>query len=163
MSERIIFRPKSNFFWGILALALDALFVLQSALYPGATWLDFTIGAIVAAAASLCWIRPKLILRETDLVVVNPIRKVAIQYVDILELNTKWSLQIIHRNGKVRVWVAPASGKRRWISESTSRWLSDRLPTSSGRTTEVTSMSNSYLSDSGAAAILIQNKIDQLH
>jgi hypothetical protein len=120
---------------------------------------DLSVAIFVAAAAYLLWVRPKLILRETDLVVVNPFQRTLVNYADITELRTKWALQIDYADKSVQVWVAPANGKGRWISESTLRWKSDRVPLSDTRIVEHTSMSQSTRSDSGLAASLIRERM----
>ncbi len=157
-----VFRPKSNLIWAGLAFALDAVFLAQLIFYPSAgsnLLVDLSVAIFVAAAAYLLWVRPKLILRETDLVVVNPFQRTLVNYADITELRTKWALQIDYADKSVQVWVAPANGKGRWISESTLRWKSDRVPLSDTRIVEHTSMSQSTRSDSGLAASLIRERM----
>ena len=161
-----VFRPKGNLAWAVLAFLLDALFVTQSIFYPrsgGGIALDLLVAVVVAALAYLLWVRPKLVLRETDLVVVNPFKAHTINYRDISDLKTKWSLTIEHSGGRVDVWVAPTNGKGRWIAESTFRWRNTRVPLSEGKTIEFTSMSQSNRSDSGIAAALIRERLNSLH
>jgi hypothetical protein len=158
-----VFRPKGNLVWAVLAFALDVLFVVQSVFYPrvsGNQVLDLLVAVVLAAVAYLLWVRPKLVLRETDLVVINPLKSAVIKYSEITELKTKWSLQIDYRDTSIQVWVAPANGKSRWISESTFRWRSDRVPVTDSKTIEHTSMSQSLRSDSGLAASLIRERMN---
>lgn len=161
-----VYRPKGNLVWGYVAIGFDALYLSQSVLYPtksSVLALDIAAAGAIAAAATLLWIRPKLVLRDNDLVVVNPVKTETISYRDITELETKWSLLIVHGSKKTRVWVAPANGKQRWIADSTFRWRSDRVPTSAERTNETTSISSSLNSDSGVAAHLIRERVKHLH
>jgi hypothetical protein len=157
------FKPKSDFVWGTIGMSFAILYLIQSALYPTGNWFDFALAFAVAGAVFLVWLRPRLELRESDLVVINPLSSRVINYRDIVELETRWALRIVHKNGSTRVWVAPASGKHRWIAESTTKWSSDRLPTNASKTVEFTSMSKSHLSDSGAAALLIQQRLESNH
>jgi hypothetical protein len=157
-----VFRPKGNLVWAGLAFALDALFIIQTIFYPGESGvrvLDLLIAATLAAVAYLLWVRPKLVLREGDLIVVNPIKTSVINYSDITDLKTKWTLQIDYRDTSVQVWVAPANGKGRWIADSTFRWKNDRVPVTERKTLEHTSMSQSLRSDSGIAASLIRERM----
>jgi hypothetical protein len=163
MSKNEIFKPKSDFVWGSIGLLFAILYLIQAAVFPTGNWFDFAFGFAVAGTVFILWFRPRLVLRETDLVVVNPLSSRVISYRDIVELETRWALRIIHKSGTTRVWVAPASGKQRWISDSTTRWASDRLPTNQAKTVEFTSMSTSHFSDSGAAALLIQQRLDSDH
>ncbi|MEI6591388.1 MAG: hypothetical protein WCO24_05220, partial [Actinomycetes bacterium] len=95
MNGNEVFRPRANLFWGYSALVLDALFLVQAFAFPAKTenlLFDIFIALLVAAAAILMWIRPKLLLGESQLVVVNPVKRVVIDYKDITELETKWAL-----------------------------------------------------------------------
>lgn len=166
MNKDFVFRPKSNFAWAAVAIALDGLFMAQVILYPvenAVNWIEFGIGAAIAIGALLMWVRPKLVLNDDHLVVVNPIGQVAIAYKDIENLETKWSLRINHGGKQTRVWVAPANGKQRWISESARIWRFNRVPTSETITDEVTTVSASLGSDSGIAAALIRERIKGMH
>jgi hypothetical protein len=166
MNKAFVFRPKGNFAWAIVAVVLDALFLAQVILYPvdGAIkWVEYSLGAAIAIGATLLWIRPKLVLKDDHLVVVNPISQVTIAYKDIDELETKWTLRINHGGKQTRVWVAPANGKQRWISESARIWKFNRIPSSERVTDEYTSMSDSLGSDSGIAAALIRERLRDLH
>jgi hypothetical protein len=166
MNNRYVFRPKGNFAWALVALVLDGLFMAQVILYPvedAVNWLELAAGATLAAIVFLIWVRPKLVLNNDHLIVVNPITKVTIAYMDIDNLETKWALRINHKGVQTRVWVAPANGKQRWISESTRIWKFSRIPSSEKITDEFTTMSESLGSDSGIAAALIRERLKGLH
>jgi hypothetical protein len=166
MQNSTVFRPKGNLIWGGVALFFDALFLTQAIFYPAPNsnvGIDAATAAAIGATAALLWIRPKLVLREHDLVVVNPFNSQVIAYSDINELETKWALLIHHEGTKTRVWVAPANGKQRWVRDSTMRWGFDRLPTSAAKEHEVTSISQSLNSDSGVAAHLIRERLNNRH
>jgi hypothetical protein len=166
MNNKYVFRPKGNFAWAIVALVLDGLFMAQVVLFPAenaVNWLEFTLAAVIAVAAILMWVRPKLVLNEDHLVVVNPLSQVTIAYKDIDELETKWSLRINHGGKQTPVWVAPANGKQRWISESARIWKFNNIPTSERVTDEYTTVSDSLGSDSGIAAALIRERLRDLH
>jgi hypothetical protein len=166
MNKAFVFRPKGNFAWAIVAVILDALFMAQVILYPvddAVKWVEYSLGAAIGIGATLLWIRPKLVLKDDHLVVVNPLSQVSIAYKDIDELETKWALRINHGGKQTRVWVAPANGKQRWISESARIWLFTRIPSSERVTDEYTTVSDSLGSDSGIAAALIRERLRNLH
>jgi hypothetical protein len=166
MNNENVFRPKGNFAWAAVALILDGLFLAQVVFYPveGASRAaELVIGALIAAGAYFLWVRPKLVLNEDHLVVVNPFSNTKISYKDIDELETKWALRINHGGRQTRVWVAPASGKQRWIAESARIWKYTRIPTSERVTDEYTTASDSLGSDSGIAAALIRERLRGLH
>ena len=166
MNTALTYRPKGNLVWGSVALLLDALFLLQAVCYPAKgenLLIDLPVSLSIAVLAWLVWLRPKLVLHAENLVVVNPIGTRAIAYRDIEALDTKWTLKISHGSQQTRVWVAPANGKYRWIAESNSRVFFSKLPRTEGKLAEVTSMSQSRNSDSGVAASLIRDRIEDLH
>ena len=166
MSDRVIFRPKSNLVWAGVAIALDALFLAQAIFYPSAgenLVLDGVVALVLAVASYLLWIRPKVIFNPESLKVVNPFGSHVVSYRDIVELNTKWSLTIHHSTKSIRVWVAPTGGKFRWISDSTLRWNNSKLPKTEARLGEVVPVSETTNSDSGLLAQLIRARIDGKH
>jgi hypothetical protein len=160
------FRPKSNFAWAITSYILIALFVINS------FWVvsdnlqiirDLAISTILGFLVYIFWIRPKLVLKADFIEVINPLRTVLIAYSDVLDLETKWSLAIVHSGGKTRVWVAPATGKQRWIAEKKFGWYGGGLPLSQSSSTGTESMSASLDSVSGQAAFLIRERIKRNH
>jgi hypothetical protein len=102
-------------------------------------------------------------LREDVIEVVNPLRTELIAYSDVLELETKWSLAIIHSRGTTRVWVAPASGKQRWVAEKKFGWISGNVPTSDSKSVGTEAMSASLDSMSGQVAYMIRERIKRSH
>jgi hypothetical protein len=166
MSKVQVFRPKGNLGWAAFAAVLDIMFLVQAIAYPGAgsvLALDLAVAVTLGVVAYLLWVRPKLVLRETDLVVVNPTRRVVIAYRDITELETKWALLVHHTGGKTRVFVAPANGKQRWVGDSVQRWSFGKFLQQEKTQSEFTSISQSTSSDSGIAYQLIRERIKDLH
>lgn len=166
MTNTQVFRPKSNLVWAGLALALDFLFVYQSLIYPIANStlaVEISVGICVAGVVFLLWIRPKLILGDKTLTVVNPLQTVKIGYDEITNIETKWTLLIEHNGKSTRAWVAPANGKSSWIADSAFRWKNTRVPTSESRLDAITPMSQSTKSDSGIAAQLIRTRMQENH
>ena len=118
---------------------------------------------IFGGAVYLIWIRPKLVLRDDVIEVINPLSSKVIAYREVLDLETKWSLAIIHPGGKTRVWVAPATGKQRWIAEKKFGWYGGGLPLSESKGSGMESMSSSLDSVSGQAAYLIRERMKRAH
>jgi hypothetical protein len=160
------FRPRSNFAWAGTSYVLITLFAINS------IWvIDENIQIIGDLVVCLClsflvyifWIKPKMVLRSDVIEVVNPLKTQLISYRDVLDLETKWSLAIIHTGGKCRVWVAPASGKQRWVAEKKFGWISGNAPTAASSSSGMESMSASLDSLSGQAAYMIRERIKRLH
>lgn len=161
MSKHETFRPKGNAAWAAVAFTLDALFLIQIVWFPseGNNFVNMAIVALVAVITYLLWVKPKLVLRADDLVIVNPLKTVVVKYSEITDLQTKWTLTVFHTTGKVNVWVAPANGKSRWIAESTFRWRNSRVPLTGEISGDVAPISQSTRSDSGLAAELIRQRL----
>lgn len=144
----------------ILLFAVNSLYVASSTLQ---TVYEMVLCILLGASTYLIWVRPKLILGAHEIEVVNPFRTEHIPYADVIDLETKWSLAIVHRGGKTRVWVAPTSGKRRWIAHTTFGWYSRGFHMSDPGFRGSESMSESTNSLSGQAAYLIRERIKRLH
>jgi hypothetical protein len=160
------FRPKSNFAWAGTAYLLIVLFAMNSLWVVGDNLQiarDLALCFILSVVVYLFWIKPKLVLRNDVIEIVNPFRTELIAYSDVLELETKWSLAIVHTRGTSRVWVAPASGKQRWVAQEKFGWISRNAPTSASKNEGMGSMSASLDSLSGQAAYMIRERIKRSH
>jgi hypothetical protein len=164
MSET--FRPKSNFVWAgtsfilLLLFAANSLFILKN---PTQRIVELFSCVVLSSFAYLVWIKPKLVLGDDAIHVVNPWGSETIAYSDIIELETKWALKIVHNGGKTRVWVAPASGKRRWIADAKFGFYGSKMPLSKSNSTASEAMSESLDSLSGQAAYMIRERIKRVH
>ena len=160
------FRPKSNLVWAGISILLITLFALNSFVVNTSALQIVTEMMICLILAGICfaiWIRPKLIFREDTMEIINPLSTHLIAYKDVLELETQWALRIIHSSGKTTVWVAPASGKRKWIAEQRFGMYGGNVPLSQNRHNTSESMSGSLDSFSGQAAYMIRERIKRLH
>jgi hypothetical protein len=160
------FRPRSNFAWAGTSYVLIALFAANS------LWVvsdniqilrDLVLCAVLSVLVYIFWIKPKLVLGVDKIEVVNPLKTELIAYSDVLELETKWSLAIIHTRGKSRVWVAPASGKQRWVADKKFGWFGGSVPLTDSKSVGMESMSASLDSLSGQAAYMIRERIKRSH
>jgi hypothetical protein len=161
------FRPRSNFAWAGTSIVLIALFGANSLWVSESasqTVFELALCAVtLIALVYIFWLRPKLVLRSDVVEIVNPLRTESIAYTDILDLETKWSLAIIHTRGKSRVWVAPASGKQRWVADKKFGWFGGNVPLTDSKSAGMESMSASLDSLSGQAAYMIRERIKRLH
>ena len=149
------FRPRSNFAWAVVSLLLIVLFVANSIFVgedAGQSLFELVLSSVLAFGTYLAWIRPKLVIGQDAVLVVNPLQTISIPYKEIIDFETKWALSIVHAKGRTTAWVAPASGKRRWIADQTFRWYGSGVPLSEDRGIETGAMSASLDSYSGQAA-----------
>jgi hypothetical protein len=160
------FRPRSNFAWAGTAYLLILLFAVNSLWVIGDNLQiarELSLCFILSVIVYIFWIKPKLVLRDDVIEIVNPFRTELIPYSDVLELETKWSLAIVHTRGRCRVWVAPASGKQRWIAEKKFGWISRNAPSSESVSDGMETMSAGLDSLSGQAAYMIRERIKRSH
>jgi hypothetical protein len=160
------FRPKSNFAWAAVAIVLIVLFAINSILVGNSalqTTIELCICCMLLGLTYAVWIRPKLVLGESEITVVNPLRTEVILCRDIRDLETKWSLSIVHSRGTTRVWVAPVTGKRRWIANQTFGWYGRGIPMAEFSERDSQPVSESLASTSGQAAYLIREHLKKLH
>jgi hypothetical protein len=121
MDDVEVFRPKSNLAWAGISYFLVSVFVLQGLFYPGKienVLINALIAIFVSLASHLIWVRPKMVLHQEFIRVVNPFETTIIRYQDIESLGTKWCLQITHKAKKTGVWVAPATSRRAGLGRS---------------------------------------------
>jgi hypothetical protein len=161
-----VFRPRSHLVLAGVSFVLIVLFAANgfyTVTKPLQRALELALCIGLGGFTYAIWIRPKLVLGKDLIQVINPFRTERIAYEDVLDLETKWALVIVHRGGKTRVWVAPTSGKRRWIANTTFGWYGRGLPmaTETDRGTE--SISESVHSLSGQAAYMIRERLKRLH
>jgi hypothetical protein len=160
------FRPRSNYVWAGCSFILILLFIVNS-FWVADSFAQVSFELMISTALGmivyLIWIKPKMVLEKDVIKVVNPFRTDLIPYSDILELETKWSLSIVHTHGKSRVWVAPATGKQRWIADKKFGWYGSGFPISDAKNIGMESMSASLDSVSGQAAYLIRERMKRAH
>lgn len=127
------------------------------------TIVELGLCAFLSMAVYAFWLKPKLVIGADSVEVVNPLGTEVIAYSDIQDLETKWTLTIIHTAGKTRVWVAPASGKQRWIAEKKFGFYSGGLSSNDRHNGGEETMSSSLDSLSGQAAYMIRERIKRAH
>lgn len=160
------FRPRSNLVWAVISILLICLFAANSFVVNTNSLqiaFELLICVVLVGVCYAIWIKPKLIFRDEAIEVINPLNTELIPYDDVIELQTQWALRIIHTRGKTTVWVAPASGKRKWIAEKRFGMYSSNVPLSESRHNTSESMSGSLDSFSGQAAYMIRERIKRRH
>jgi hypothetical protein len=160
------FRPRSNLVWAVISILLFCLFAANSFVVNSNSLqiaFELLICLVLVGVCWAIWIKPKLIFRDEAIEVINPLNTELIPYDDVIELQTQWALRIIHTRGKTTVWVAPASGKRKWIAEKRFGMYSSNIPLSESRHNTSESMSGSLDSFSGQAAYMIRERIKRRH
>ena len=166
MSDPVTFRSR-----GGVILAASALVVSGAALI----WLGITDGVAGLARWSwpllamgwlvwLLYIRPKVVITEAFVEIVNPLRTHRVPWGDVSTVDSRYALTITTNSGTVlRAWAAPAPGARQALStrreevartpgDEDTRRPSDAEGTTSGdATTLVRRALESYRRNGGAS------------
>ena len=100
-------------------------------------------------------IRPRVELRDEEIVVTNPFRSHRVPWGAIQRIDTKWGLTILGSAGKVQAWSAPAPGRH--SSLRATKFDGKHLPESSYLAGTIRP-GDLVSSDSGAAAYAIRSE-----
>jgi hypothetical protein len=113
MSNSETFRPISGVISAYIAYTLITIMVIQSVLigtlHEGLT--AITWGALVGMCIYLVMHRPKIILFDEGITIINPFRKFTIGWDKVENIGAKYTLTISFGNRTINAWAAPASGR----------------------------------------------------
>lgn len=114
MTNLNTFRPRSALVLAILALAINVLFAVQVVFFGDGTWL--AQAGVMATTATLAWllfIKPKVLIFDEGLTVINPFITATFGWAEVDEIETRFGLTIYSGEAKVVAWAAPAPGRYR--------------------------------------------------
>jgi hypothetical protein len=84
------------------------------------TWLESDFAASAATtlwslffilAAHLIFIRPKLVVADEGVLVVNPFRSYLLNWEVVLDIDTRYALTFVTRDRRISAWAATAPGR----------------------------------------------------
>jgi len=97
-----------------LALVINVLFVVQVVFYGDGTWM--AQAGVIATTATLAWllfIKPKVLIFDEGITIVNPFITATIGWAEVDEIETRFGLTVHSGEAKVVAWAAPAPGRYR--------------------------------------------------
>jgi len=97
-----------------LALVINVLFVVQVVFYGDGTWM--AQAGVIATTATLAWllfIKPKVLIFDEGITIVNPFITATIGWAEVDEIETRFGLTVYSGEAKVVAWAAPAPGRYR--------------------------------------------------
>ncbi|MTA20244.1 MAG: hypothetical protein F2530_02875 [Actinobacteria bacterium] len=113
MSNSETFRPISGVISAYIAYTLIAVMVIQSVLigtlHQGLTSIAW--GVLIGMGIYLVMHRPKIILFDEGITIVNPLRNFTIGWDKVENIGAKYTLTISFDNRTINAWAAPASGR----------------------------------------------------
>lgn len=95
-----------------VVFALDALFLVQFLFFGDGTWVTQT--ALVGTTATFAWLlflRPKVLIYDEGITVVNPYLTATIGWDAVDSIETKYAFTIESGAAKIVAWAAPAPGR----------------------------------------------------
>ena len=153
-----LFRSRASsagfFFLSFIFLAL----VLESVVSSGAKEIAISSAwaAVTISAFYVLMHKPKIVIFDEGIEIVNPISRHTISWSDVRSIDTRFSLSVTTNDGKrIHAWAAPAPG----------RYHSRRLHSSDLRGLKMAATGNikageSPKSDSGAAYLLVAARFE---
>lgn len=114
MTNLNVFRPRSALVLASLALVINVLFVVQVVFYGDGTWV--AQAGVIATTATLAWllfIKPKVLIFDEGITIVNPFITATIGWAEVDEIETRFGLTVYSGEAKVVAWAAPAPGRYR--------------------------------------------------
>jgi hypothetical protein len=114
VTNLITFRPRSAIVLASLALVINILFVFQVIFYGDGTWL--AQAGVIATTATLAWLlflKPKVLVFDEGINIVNPFITATIGWAEVDEIETRYGLTIYSGEAKIVAWAAPAPGRYR--------------------------------------------------
>jgi len=164
-SARDSFHSRFNRILAVVAWALT-LFALVTSVVAGVL-VPTTVARIVLplalvalAAYAVLW-RPRLVVDDEAVTVVNVLRTVVIPWSALIDVDTKFSLTLRTPNGRYSVWAAPAPGR-------TGVAMARRAERRHGNQVQTAAMGNRsrpgdlVTTESGEAAYLVRDRWNSL-
>ena len=113
MSNSETFRPISGVIGAYIAYTLITIMVIQSVLigtlHEGIT--AITWGVLIGTGIYLVMHRPKIILFDEGITIVNPLHSFTIGWDKVENIGAKYTLTISFDDRTINAWAAPASGR----------------------------------------------------
>lgn len=114
-----------------------------------------TVAGFMGLLLHLILIRPRILVSDDGVEVVNPLRKTDVAWASIERIDTKWGLTLYAGDRKIQAWSAPAPGRH--SSLRSTKFEGRHLPESSYLAGTIRP-GDLVSSDSGAAAYTIRNE-----
>lgn len=153
----VVLKSKFSQVLGWSFLSVLAISTVLVGLNEGLLALIQTLSWTVALGLLLIelLIRPKVELRDQEIIVTNPFRSHTVPWGAIERIDTKWGLTVFGNAGKVQAWSAPAPGRH--SSLRATKFDGKHLPESSYLAGTIRP-GDLVGSDSGAAAYAIRSE-----
>jgi hypothetical protein len=113
VTNKQIFRSRSGYVYLAIVLLVGAALAIQ-------TWLTGDFESAAAAtlwslffvlAAHLIFVRPKLVVSDEGVTVINPLRTYEISWGAVNDIDTRFALTFVTEKRRISAWVATAPGR----------------------------------------------------
>ncbi|WP_296665006.1 hypothetical protein [Demequina sp.] len=108
-----IYRPRSSYVWGYIAIGVGAIVALLPLLGGGFDQArgTFAVGAAVAAFGTASFLRPHVAVTDERVEMHNILTTATVPFARLSALDTRWTLEAIGDDGrKAGAFAAPAPG-----------------------------------------------------
>lgn len=114
VTDPYVFRARSSYVWFSITGILLALMVIEAVTVQKdlATRVSSLAFAIVIGLGSyLIFLRPKLVVFDEGLTIVNPITTVTVGWAEVDAIETRYTMSIQRDDHIIHAWAAPAPGR----------------------------------------------------
>jgi hypothetical protein len=114
MSNPYLFRSRSSYVWfGITSVLL--IFMIVEAIVVEKTTAarisSLAVALVVGLGSYLLFMRPKVVVFDEGITIVNPITTVTIGWSEVDAIETKYTMSIQRDKEVIHAWAAPAPGR----------------------------------------------------
>lgn len=128
MTNAYTFRPRSSYvFFGVVVFLLVFLLagsvLVEQSLSSRVSSVAWAV--LIGAGAYLIFLRPKVVVFDEGITIVNPVATYTIGWHEVESIETKFSMSIEREGKTIYAWAAPAPGRhhRRSVDPSEMRGL----------------------------------------
>jgi hypothetical protein len=114
MTNPYVFRSRSSYVWFSITSVL-LIFMVVEALFVDKTTAtrvsSLAIAVVVGLGSFLLFLRPKVVVFDEGITIVNPITTVTIGWSEVDAIETKYTMSIQRDKEVIHAWAAPAPGR----------------------------------------------------
>jgi hypothetical protein len=114
MTNPYVFRSRSSYVWFSITSVLLVLMVIEALFVDKTTATrisSLAIAVVVGLGSYLLFLRPKVIVFDEGITIVNPITTVTIGWSEVEAIETKYTMSIQRDKEVIHAWAAPAPGR----------------------------------------------------
>lgn len=112
-SDEWTYRPRTSAWWLVAVWVLLVAATVSEVVAQGTGAVPGAVPWAVAGAvvAYLVFWRPRVVVDDDGVLVVNPVRTVRVPWAALIDVRTQYAFTVVTPHGLVRAWAAPGPGR----------------------------------------------------